>query len=186
MLAFPPVLRTSVVDAADRASAVDFINRVNWFFETWDVEAMIDAFLPDAVAYHFHGTISGHAEIRRFFEHDYPYLIPGVSRHATNHIVDPDGDGVVVRYQNLLVRYASPQDAPALGAGQVMYSDSDLPAIWLYSPMRDRLRRTEHGWKISERYIGGSTTNNLHTPADTSASAFTGLMPTLPPALASK
>lgn len=177
MLAFPPVLRTSVVDPADRVSAVDFVNRVNWFFETWDVEAMIDAFLPDAVAYHFHGTISGHAEIRRFFEHDYPYLVPGVSRHATNHIVDADGDGVVVRYQNLLVRYAAPQDAAALGAGQVMHSKDGLPAIWLYSPMRDRLQRTPNGWKISERYIGGSTTNERLTPADTSARAFAGLMP---------
>jgi hypothetical protein len=177
MLAFPPIARTSVVDAEDRASAVDFINRVNWFFETWDVEAMIDAFFPDAVAYHFHGTIRGHAEIRRFFEHDYPYLIPGVSRHATNHIVDPDEDGVVVRYQNLLVRYASPKDAPALGAGQVMHSDDGLPAIWLYSPVCDRLRRTDTGWKIVERYIGGSTTNNKLTPADISASAFAEFMP---------
>lgn len=179
MLAFPPVPRYSAADPLDRASAVDFVNRVNWLFETWDVEAMIDAFLPDAVAYHFHGTINGHAEIRRFFEHDYPYLIPGVSRHATNHIVDVDGDGVQVRYQNLLVRHAAPQDAPALGAGQVMHSDSGLPAIWLYSPMRDRLRRTPDGWKISERYIGGSTTNSLLTPGDTTAGAFIGLMPTL-------
>lgn len=136
MTAFPPVPHTSAVSADDRASAVDFVNRVNWFFETWDVEAMIDAFLPDAVAYHFHGTICGHAEIRRFFEHDYPYLIPGVGRHATNHIVDKDEDGVVVRYQNLLIRHASPEDAQKLGAGQVMHSDTGLPAIWLYSPMR--------------------------------------------------
>jgi hypothetical protein len=28
MLAFPPVLRTSVVDPADSASAVDFVNRI--------------------------------------------------------------------------------------------------------------------------------------------------------------
>jgi hypothetical protein len=169
MQAFPAIARSSAVDPADWTSAVDFVNRVNWLFETWDVEAMIDSFFPEAVAYHFHGTISGHAEIRRFFEHDYPYLIPGVSRHATNHIVDPDGEGVVVRYQNLLIRYADPQDAEALGAGQVMHSDNGLPAIWLYSPMRDRLRRTATGWKIIERYIGGSTTNDKLTPPDTSA-----------------
>jgi hypothetical protein len=179
MTAFPRIARTSELDPADRASAVDFVNRVNWFFETWDVEAMIDSFFPDAVAYHFHGTISGHAGIRHFFEHDYPYLIPGVSRHATNHIVDPDEDGVVVRYQNLLVRHASPEDAAVLGAGQVMHSDSGLPAIWLYSPMRDRLRRSGNNWKIIERYIGGSTTNNALTPKDTAASAFAAFMPIL-------
>lgn len=177
MSAFPPIARTSKVSADDRASAIDFVNRVNWFFETWDVEAMIDAFLPDAVAYHFHGTIDGHAEIRRFFEDDYPYLIPGVSRNATNHIVDADGDGVEVRYQNLLVRHAAQKDAPALGAGQVMYSDDDLPGIWLYSPMRDRLRRTPDGWKIIERYIGGSTTNTRLSPADMSAAAAAPFLP---------
>jgi hypothetical protein len=177
MTAFPPIARASVVDAHDRTSAIDFVNRLNWFFETWDVESMVDAFLPDAVAYHFHGTIRGHAEIRRFFAQDYPYLIPGVSRHATNHIVDPDEDGVVVRYQNLLIRHANAEDAPALGAGEVMHSDIGLPAIWLYSPMRDRLRRTDSGWKIHERYIGGSTTNNALTPADTTAAAMASYMP---------
>ena len=177
MLAFPPIDPTHAVDATDWTSAVDFVNRVNWRFETWDVEAMIDSFQPDAVAYHFHGTIRGHAEIRRFFEQDYPYLIPGVSRHATNHIVDADEDGVVVRYQNLLIRHAQPRDARALGAGQVMHSQQGLPAIWLYSPMRDRLRRTAHGWKIFERYIGGSTTNDALTPPDTAASAVADYMP---------
>lgn len=57
--------------------------------------------------------------MKQFFANDYPYLIPGVSRNATNHILDQDEDGVVVRYQNLLVRYAAPQSAAALGAGQV-------------------------------------------------------------------
>jgi hypothetical protein len=179
MTAFPSVPHVSTVSAEDRASAVDFVNRVNWFFETWDVEAMIEAFLPDAVAYHFHGTINGHTEIRRFFEHDYPYLIPGVGRHATNHIVDEDEDGVVVRYQNLLIRYASPEDASKLGAGQVMHSDAGLPAIWLYSPMRDRLRKTAAGWRIYERYIGGSTTSRVLTPADTSAAAAAPYLPKL-------
>ena len=76
---------------------MDFVNRVNWLFETWDVDAMVEAFLPDGVAYHFHGVIRGQTEMRRFFDHDYPYLIPGVCRHATNHIVDADGDDVIVR-----------------------------------------------------------------------------------------
>lgn len=179
MKAFPRVQSKDTVNPADRASAVDFVNRVNWWFETWDVEAMIDAFLPEAVAYHFHGTIKGHAEIRHFFENDYPYLIPGVSRHATNHIVDADEDGVVVRYQNLLVRYAEPADAPSLGAGQVMHSPNDLPAIWLYSPMIDRLRRTESGWKIIERYIGGSTTNSRLNPSTTEPGELAKYMPKL-------
>jgi hypothetical protein len=28
-------------------SAIDFINRVNWLFDAWDIDAMVEAFLPD-------------------------------------------------------------------------------------------------------------------------------------------
>jgi hypothetical protein len=169
------------VDAADRVSAIDFVNRVNWWFETWDVDAMVNAFLPEGVAYHFHGTLRGQTEMRHFFENDYPYLIPGVSRHATNPIVDRDEDGVVVRYHNLLVRYASPESAATLESGQVMESRDDLPAIWIYSPMMDRLRRTPDGWKIIERYIGGSTTNQHLTPKDPHPEHLAPFMPVLKP-----
>ena len=183
MLAFPRVGTGVDVDPADRVSAVDFVNRVNWWFETWDVDAMVDAFLPEGVAYHFHGTIRGRTEMRHFFDHDYPYLIPGVSRHATNHIVDKDEEGVVVRYQNLLVRYATPHDSAALEAGQVMQSTDELPAIWIYSPMMDRLRRTSTGWKIIERYIGGSTTNCRLNPVIVDAGELKQFMPSLKPFL---
>lgn len=177
MSAFGKIAMGAGVDAEDRISAIDFVNRVNWWFETWDVEAMLDSFLPDAVAFHFHGTIRGRDEMKHFFAHDYPYLIPGVSRHATNHIVDRDEDGVVVRYQNLLVRYASLESAAALQSGQVMNSPDDLPAIWLYSPMTDRLRRTGNGWKIAERHIGGSTTNMRLDPPVKAASDIAPYLP---------
>ncbi|CAH2709082.1 SnoaL-like domain-containing protein [Xanthomonas campestris pv. nigromaculans] len=177
MKAFPKVGTGAGVDPADRISAIDFVNRVNWWFETWDVESIMDAFLPDAVTYHFQGTHSGIEQREHFLAHDYPYLIPGVSRHATNHIVDQDEDGVVVRYHNLLVRYASPEAAAALRAGQVMDSPDDLPAIWVYAPMMDRLRRTEDGWKIMERYLGGSTTNSRLDPSTKSASEIAPYLP---------
>ncbi|MGF6712750.1 ketosteroid isomerase-like protein [Luteibacter sp. W1I16] len=179
MKPFPRISPQGPVAEADRVSAIDFVNRVNWWFETWDVESMIDAFTPDAVAFHFHGTIRNHAGIRHFFEHDYPYLIAGVARVAGNHIVDNDGDGVVVRYQNLLVRYVEPEGARALGAGQMVERQNGLPGIWLYSPMMDRLRRTADGWKIHERYIGGTTTNALLSPADHSAAAAAPFLPEL-------
>jgi len=179
MKPFPNIQSMGAVDPADRISAIDFVNRLNWWFETWDVEAMVNAFLPDAVAYHFHGTISGHAEIRHFFEKDYPYLIPGVSRHATNHIVDADEEGVVVRYQNLLVRYATPESAATLGDGQAIKTPDDLPAIWLYSPMMDRLRWTEDGWKVFERFIGGSTINTRLNPKTTNPVELAPYMPKL-------
>jgi hypothetical protein len=177
MKPFPRVEPDNGVDAGDRSSAIDFVNRVNWWFETWDVDAMVDAFLPEGVAYHFHGTISGHKEMRDFFNKDYPYLIPGVSRHATNHIVDSDENGVVVRYQNLLVRYADIDSLTTEDSGQVRHSANDLPAIWLYSPMMDRLRYTGSGWKIFERYIGKSTTNTRLNPSITDATEIKPYMP---------
>jgi hypothetical protein len=145
----PPIKQNNSISTEDRASAIDFVNRVNWFFETWDVDAMVDAFLPDSVTYHVHGTIRGKVETRRFFNETYPYLIPGVSRHATNHIVDPDDDhGVIVRYHNLLVRYTRPEVALTQVAGQALESADDLPAIWIYSTIVDRLRRSDKKWKI--------------------------------------
>lgn len=174
---FPSIRGLGPVDPDVRASAVDYVNRVNWLFETWDLEGAIAAFAPDASVYHFHGELHGEADIRRFLSEVYPYLIPGVSRHASNHIVDVEDSGLVaVRYQNLLVRYADVEQAPSLGEGQVLDSE-ELPAIWLYSPMLDRLRKTETGWLIAERYIGGSTTNKRLTPADTSAAAIAPYLP---------
>ena len=177
MTAFPKVGTGKNVDPADRVSGIDFVNRVNWWFETWDVEAIQNVFLPNAVNYHFHGTHTGVEEREHFLTNDYPYLIPGVSRNATNHIVGLDEDGVVVRYHNLLVRYASPEAAASLRAGEVMDSPDDLPAIWVFAPMMDRLRRTEDGWKIMERHLGGSTTNSRLDPPTKSASEIAPYLP---------
>lgn len=177
MKPFPPVLPYSHVDPADRLSAIDFVNRVNWLFDTWDVDALVDAFLPESVTYHWHGTNHGQVETRRFFDETYPYIIPGVSRHATNHIVDPDGDGVVVRYHNLLTRYAPPEAAPELAKGMAMNSSDDLPGIWMYSAMIDRLRRSGTGWKIFERHVGATMVNDRLTPPRTDAAYFSPFLP---------
>lgn len=168
----PPISLTTSggVTADERTSAIDFVNRVNLLFEEFDHDKMLTAFHADAVVYHFHGKIQGLAEMRTFFQQDYPYLIPGVTRHATNHIVDRDGDsGVTVRYHEHLIRYAWPQGAdqkaPGDRAGTLLENRSDLPSIWLFTHMLDRLRRTQDGeWKISERYLGISTINRKLDP----------------------
>jgi hypothetical protein len=143
------------VDAADRVSAIDFINRVNWLFDAWDIDAMVEAFLPDSVMHHTHGVSRGKAETRRFFQEQSPYVVPGVSRQALNPIVDPDDDdGVIVRYHNLLVRHTAQATSPRIVAGQVVAGAVDMPELWVYSAMTDRLRRTESGWRIFERRVG--------------------------------
>jgi hypothetical protein len=161
----PAVALDSDVDPADRVTAIDFINRVNWLFDAWDIDAMVEAFLPDSVTYHTHGVNRGQIETRRFFQRMYPYVVPGVSRHATNPVVDRDGDGVIVRYHNLLVRHAAEASAPRIVAGQVVGSPTDLPAIWVYSAMTDRLRRVDSGWRIFERRIGTTSMNDRLGPA---------------------
>ena len=174
---FPKVSAASAIDSEMRASAVDYVNRVNWLFETWDLEGMVECFTPDAKVVHIHGVLSGKDNIRRFITNEYPYLVPGIARCACNHIVDVEASRLVaVRYQILLVRYAWPEDAQRLLDGEVDKVD-ELPAIWLYSPMLDRLRRTDSGWKIAERHLGGSTFNRRFTPKDTSASAIRPFLP---------
>jgi hypothetical protein len=160
MQKLPPVTLDSNVDPADRVSAIDFINRVNWLFDAWDIDAMVEAFLPDSVTYHTHGVNRGQMEMRRFFQRLYCYVVPGVSRHATNPIVDRDDDGVIVRYHNLLVRYAPEAAASKMLTGQVLGTPDNLPAIWVYSEMTDRLRRTDKGWRIFERHVGATAMND--------------------------
>jgi SnoaL-like domain len=151
----PSIILDSPVDAADRVSAIDFINRVNWLCDAWDIDAMVEAFLPDSVMHHTHGVSRGKAETRRFFQEQSPYIVPGVSRQALNPIVDPDDDdGVIVRYHNLLVRHTAQATSPRIVAGQVVAGAVDMPELWVYSAMTDRLRRTESGWRIFERRVG--------------------------------
>jgi hypothetical protein len=164
MPSLPPITLDSTVDPADRVSAIDFVNRVNLLFDAWDIDAMVEAFLPDGVTYHTGGVSHGQQETRRFFEQVQPCIDRGVSRVATNPIVDPDDDGgVIVRYHNLLVRYTAEVPAGVV-TGQVYGIPEDLPAIWVYSAMIDRLRRTDRGWRIFERHVGTTTMNDNVNP----------------------
>ena len=156
----PAVVLDSAVDAGDRVSAIDFINRVNWLFDAWDIDAMVEAFLPDCVTHHTHGVSRGRLETRRFFQEQSPHVMPGVSRQALNPIVDPDDDGgVIVRYHNLLVRHTAAASPPRIVAGQVITETPDAPEIWIYSVMTDRLRRAGQGWRILERHVGPTSMN---------------------------
>ncbi|MGH3971067.1 MAG: nuclear transport factor 2 family protein, partial [Mycobacterium sp.] len=153
MSSLPRISLDSSVDPTDGSTAIDFINRVNLLFDAGDIDAMVEAFLPDSTTFHTGGVTHGQTEMRRFFQQAQPYSGAGVSRIATNPIVDADddGEGVIVRYHNLIVRYST--EAPSsIVTGQVQETPEDLPAIWVYSAMTDRLRRHGRGWRIFERY----------------------------------
>jgi hypothetical protein len=72
---------------------------------------------------------------------------------------------VIVRYHNLLVRHAAQATSPRTVAGQVVAGPADMPELWVYSAMADRLRRTESGWRIFERRVGPTSMNGQLSPA---------------------
>jgi hypothetical protein len=153
------------VTAEERTSAIDFINRQNYIFQEFNHDRMLDTFLPDATVYHSERTLRGHAEIRTFFETCYGRTVPGVCRSATNHIVDrdeddEDGTGVVVRYQQYLIRYGWKGDHEDGFSGKGTITQDGLPAIWWFGSVVDRLRMTEEGWKVYERFVGPSFRNS--------------------------
>ena len=78
----PSVVFDSAVDPADRVSAIDFIHRVNWLFDAWDIDAMVEAFLPDSVTHHTHGISRGKDPDSALLPGAVSLLVPGVSRHA--------------------------------------------------------------------------------------------------------
>ncbi|WQF89751.1 Putative NTF2-like domain superfamily protein [Colletotrichum destructivum] len=112
----------------------------------------------------------GAEAVKDFIENKYPPLIPGVTRHATNHIVDRDNEtgGVVVRYHMALVRQAWPEEA-----GKVTTKDAfevtGLPGIWIYSAVVDRLRMTDDGWKLYSRVNGSTVVNKSLNPGASEA-----------------
>lgn len=163
MSSLAPIALDSMVDPIDRITAVEFVNRVNLLFDSHEMDAMVEAFLPDATIFHTQGITHGRVELRRFFQQCYPYAGPGISRVATNPIVDADGDGVVVRYHNLLIRYST-ETLPGTITAQVPQGTEQLPAIWVYSAMTDRLRRVGNGWRIHERYVAVTTMNDRVAP----------------------
>ncbi|KAF9774385.1 hypothetical protein IL306_007619 [Fusarium sp. DS 682] len=154
---YPPIPGATLDDVTseERSSAIDFVNRHNLIFEEYNIQKMINTFLPDGVVYHTHGIVRGHDNMKDFLENKYRFIIPGVSRHATNHVVDRDQDGgVIVRYQEFLIRYGwQGDDLAAINADDTVREDG-LPRIWWIGRIIDRLRMTPDGWKIFERHLG--------------------------------
>ncbi|CEN62958.1 hypothetical protein ASPCAL09586 [Aspergillus calidoustus] len=158
----------SRVTSDERTSAIDFINRQNYIFQEFNHDRMLATFLPDATVYHSERTLHGHAEIKTFFETCYGRAIPRICRSATNHVVDRDdedeeGTGVVVRYQQYLIRVGwegerEGEDGVA-AAGKDVVTQDGLPAIWWFGSVVDRLRMTGEGWKVYERFVGPSFRN---------------------------
>ncbi|RYN43539.1 hypothetical protein AA0114_g10193 [Alternaria tenuissima] len=166
----PPIVPYTSMDVSgdERSSAIDFVNRLNFLFEEWDTPKILQAFVPDAKVLHVHGTLHGHEDIIEFWKKVYPPFIPGVHRHASNHIVDRDEEtgGVSVRYHNYLYRYAWPDDTEGIKGTVLQYKEDTegLPALWNGVTMMDRLVLSADGWKLKERVLGGLVANKELMP----------------------
>ncbi|KAH6619058.1 hypothetical protein C7974DRAFT_401424 [Boeremia exigua] len=159
----------SDVTAAERSSAIDFVNRNNFIMEQFQIDELLSQGTEDVTLRHWHGTINGTDEMRNFFSTTYPYIIPGVSRHATNHIVDRDEEtgGVSVRYHQQCIRYAWPNVFKSQLKGKdssFIEVDGGLPQTWIYNIMYDRLVMTKTGWKLRERVLGPAVVNPRMDP----------------------
>jgi hypothetical protein len=72
----------------------------------------------------------------------------------------------MVRYQETLIRYGWKGDGdPNNVAGHDVIRNDGLPAVWWVGSMVDRLRMTEDGWKVFERYLGAPFRNQALDPS---------------------
>lgn len=159
---FPPIDFPGQTDVTleEWATAVAFVNRHNLVSEEFNHAKMIGTFLPGAVIYHPHGSVRGLLEMKAFLENAYGFFITGISRNVTNHIVDRDiNGGLIVRYKETIIRYGwTGVDEAALDGVEVLRVDG-LPVIWWTGTVIDRLRMTDDGWRVFERYVSKSLRN---------------------------
>jgi len=59
-------------------SAIDFINRVNWLFDAWDIDAMVEAFLPDSVTHHTMASFAAGSRHGASSKSRFPTPCPGL------------------------------------------------------------------------------------------------------------
>lgn len=152
-------------DARDRAIVIDAVNRLNMAFDHFDVDAMVEVFTEDCVLHHPHGVVTGHAQLRSFYD-AYRPLTVGVRRHNANHVVDANSDGTLtVTSQAMLIRVAPPDHARPIGQPDIDARDDGLPAIFSHALTVDTFRQDPgHGWRIARRVVEDTTANGALAP----------------------
>ena len=59
-------LANSNVSAQDRSEAIDFVNRLNFAFDQWNIAEMNDAFSETCIVDHPRGRVEGRAASAKF------------------------------------------------------------------------------------------------------------------------
>jgi hypothetical protein len=105
---------TRRVDADTRFEVIDFVNRVNFLFDRWQIEELLAAFSDDVVVEHPLGRSVGKEDLAKFLEAYEPITL-GVRRHNCNHVIDAGpGDDITVIYYILLIRIAPSSESSRL------------------------------------------------------------------------
>ncbi len=144
------------LDAETRLDAIDFVNRVNFYFDRWETENLLAAFDDKVIVDHPLGRSVGKDELRKFLV-DYEPITLGVRRHNCNHVVDGLDDGEVqVAYYILLIRIAPSAKAGDLKTKpmEIMHYDEHLPKLISYAMVTDVLTRSDAGdWRVRHKRV---------------------------------
>ena len=139
---------TTPVPALDQLEIQELVTRYNYAIDRGDVDAWVECFTEDGAFEGIFGRLEGRAALHAFATE----LTTGPAgerlrpmRHwTTNFVIDPDGeaggdlggDSARMRADHLLVR-------PTPAGVELL-----LTAVY-----RDRLRRSEGGWRFTERVV---------------------------------
>jgi hypothetical protein len=152
-------------DAQTIVEAVNFVNRVNFLFDRWEVDKLVSVFTGDVIVDHPLGRSVGRPALAEFLK-AYEPITHGVRRHNCNHVVAYGGDGdVVVSYYILLIRIAPSADAPRLKVEpmRIMEYDAHFPKLISYAMVTDTLTKLEDGqWRVRHKRVENVAEDTVH------------------------
>ncbi|MFK4771387.1 nuclear transport factor 2 family protein [Rhizobium sp. ZW T2_16] len=160
-----PILKSTQVAAQIRSDAIDFVNRINFYFDRWELAKLLNAFADDVVVDHPLGRSVGKHELEHFLQAYEPITL-GVRRHNCNHVVDVlDSGDVQVTYYILLIRVAPSSEANALKSApmEIMEFDQHFPKLISYAMVTDTLVRLPSGhFAVKHKRVENVSEDKVH------------------------
>ncbi|MDR7145028.1 nuclear transport factor 2 family protein [Rhizobium sp. BE258] len=161
----PQTNLSTVPDAQTAFEAVNFVNRINFYFDRWEADTLLASFTDDVIVDHPLGRSVGKPALAEFLK-AYEPITHGVRRHNANHVVDVvDGGDVKVTYYILLVRIAPSSEAAALKDNpmSIMEYDEHFPKLISYAQVTDTLTRVGNGqWKVRHKRVENVAEDRIH------------------------
>lgn len=152
-------------DAQTVVEAINFVNRINFYFDRWEVDNLLAAFTGDVIVDHPLGRSVGKPALADFLK-AYEPITHGVRRHNCNHVVDVGDEGDIrVTYYILLVRIAPSADAARLKAEpmKIMEYDAHFPKLISYAMVTDTLTKLGNGqWRVRHKRVENVAEDTVH------------------------